>query len=113
MLFMKVKCYGCGSTDHTKANGKHEQDICGHCKKAGHRSPICFNKYMGKSITAKAAATDSTPNTSQTTAKANATVSATSKAPPKDSKEQADLLAKLMVQVEAQKDQIEALKLSF
>ena len=104
--FMKGKCYGCGSTDHTKANRKHKQDICGHCKRVGHHSPICFNKYMGKSIAAKAAATDSTPSTSQTTAKANATVSATSKAPAKDSKEQADLLAKLMAQVEAQKDQI-------
>ena len=113
VTFMKGKCYRCGSTDHTKANRKHEQDICGHCKKVGHRSPACFNKYMGKSIVAKAAATDSTPSTSQTTAKANATISATSKAPAQSSKEQADLLAKMMAQIEAQKEQIEALKSSF
>ena len=69
---------------------------------------------MGKPIAAKAAATDSTPSTSsQKMAKANTTISATRKAPAKDSKEQADLLAKLMAQVEAQKDQIEALKSSF
>ena len=113
VTFMKGKCYGCGSTDHTKANGKHEHDICGHCKKVGHRSPVCFNKYMGKSIAAKVAATDSTPSTSQMVAKANATISTTSKAPAQSSKEQADLLAKMMAQIEAQKQQIEALKASF
>ena len=113
VTFMKGKCYSCGSTDHTKANGKHKRDVCGHCKKVGHHSPICFNKYLGKTVAAKAAATDSTQTPSQTVAKANATVSATSKVLAKDSKEQADLLAKLMAQVEAQKDQIEALKSSF
>ena len=56
VTFMKGKCYSCGSTDHTKANGKHEHDICGHCKKVGHCSPVCFNKYLGKPIAAKAAA---------------------------------------------------------
>ena len=113
VTFMKGKCYSCGSTDHTKANGKHKHDICGHCKKVGHRSPVCFNKYMGKLIAAKAAATDSTQNTSQTMAKANTTVSAMSKAPAQSSKEQADLLAKMMAQIKAQKEQIEALKSSF
>ena len=112
-LFMKGKCYGCGSTDHTKANGKHEHDICGHCKKVGHRSPVCFNKYMGKPIAAKAAATDSAQTTPPTAAKANATVSATSKAQAQDSKAQADLLAKMMAQIESQKEQIEALKSYF
>ena len=33
LAFMKGKCYGCGSTDHTKANGNHERDICNHCRK--------------------------------------------------------------------------------
>ena len=69
---------------------------------------------MGKPIVAKAAATSQTQDgTTPTAVKANATVSATGKVLAKDSKEQADLLAKLMAQVEAQKDQIEALKSSF
>ena len=41
LAFMKGKCYGCGSTDHTKANGNHEQDICNHCRKVGHHSLVC------------------------------------------------------------------------
>ncbi|KAI3608983.1 hypothetical protein WG66_011077 [Moniliophthora roreri] len=28
---MVGKCYGCGSTQHTKANGNHKREICGHC----------------------------------------------------------------------------------
>ena len=56
MAFMKGKCYGCGNTDHAKKDGKHKCDICGHCKKVGHHSPICFSKYLGKPIVAKVAA---------------------------------------------------------
>ena len=44
---MKGKCFGCKSSDHSKQDGHHEQDICNHCKKIGHCSMVCFTKYMG------------------------------------------------------------------
>ena len=97
MAFMKGKCYGCGSPDHAKKDGQHNRDICGHCKKVGHRSPICFSKYMGKPIAAKAAASQESPEASGS--KEKATASATQNTPAKDSKGQADLLAKLMAHV--------------
>ena len=109
--FMRGKCYGCGSPDHTKKDGKHERDICGHCKKVGHRSPVCFAKYMGKPIAAKATASQESPEASGS--KEKATASATQNAPAKDSKGQADLLAKLMAQIKEQSAQIDALKASF
>ena len=111
MAFMKGKCYGCGSPDHAKKDGQHNQDICGHCKKVGHRSPVCFSKYMGKPIVAKAAASQESPEASSS--KEKATASATQNAPAKDSKGQADLLAKLMAQIKEQSAQIDALKASF
>jgi hypothetical protein len=45
---MQGKCYGCGSDKHTKKDGNHERDVCNHCSKTGHQSPVCFNKYIGK-----------------------------------------------------------------
>ena len=112
--FMRGKCYGCGSPDLTKKDGKHKWDICGHCKKVGHCSPICFTKYLGKPIVAKAVATEEAPGASSSTvAKGKAAVSTTSNALATDSKAQADLLAKLMVQVSAQSGELKALKLSF
>ena len=111
MAFMKGKCYGCGSPDHAKKDGQHNRDICGHCKKVGHRSPVCFSKYMGKPIAAKAAASQESPEALGS--KEKATASATQNAPAKDSKGQADLLAKLMAQIKEQSAQIDALKASF
>ena len=70
MAFMKGKCYGCGSPDHAKKDGQHNRDICGHCKKVGHRSPVCFSKYMGKPIAAKAAASQESPEASGSKEKA-------------------------------------------
>ena len=111
MAFMKGKCYRCGSTDHAKKDRQHNQDICGHCKKVGHCSPVCFSKYMGKPIAAKAAASQESPEASSS--KEKATASTTQNVPAKDSKGQADLLAKLMVQIKEQSAQINALKASF
>ena len=112
--FMRGKCFGCGSPDHTKKDGSHDRDICNHCKKVGHRSPVCFSKYLGKPITAKAAATEQEESkASSSHAKGKASVSATTPAQAKDSKGQADLLAQLMAQIKAQSAEIEALKASF
>src|ERR1700761_1536380 len=114
LSWMKGKCFGCGSTDHAKKDGKHEHDVCRHCKKVGHRSPVCMAKYLGKPIAAKAATTDQKAASSSTTdAKGKASVSTTTPAPAQNSKAQADLLAKLMAQMQEQSTQIEALKSSF
>jgi hypothetical protein len=111
---MQGKCYGCGSDKHTKKDGNHERDVCNHCGKTGHRSPVCFTKYIGKPATAKAAATTD-GSTSQATPPSapKATASASTSAPAKNNKTQADLLAELMKRIEDQDAQIKALKASF
>ena len=65
MKFMHGKCFGCGSKEHTKKNGHHERDVCNHCGKTGHRSPVCFMKYLGKpgKSASAAAMSDSTMST--------------------------------------------------
>src|SRR6201996_5271256 len=114
LSWMKGKCFGCGSTDHAKKDGKHEHNICGHCKKVGHHSPVCMAKYLGKPIAAKAAATGQAAASSTTMdPKGKASVSATTPAQAQNSKAQADLLAKLMAQMQEQSVQIEVLKSSF
>jgi hypothetical protein len=110
--FMQGKCFRCGSKDHSKKNGNHEHDVCNHCGKTGHRSTVCFGKFMGTPKKAGVAATtDSTDSSGQPTASTSA--SATNTAPAKDSKTQADLLASLMDRVKAQEEQIKALSASF
>ena len=80
----------------------------------GHRSPVCQSKYLGKPAAAKAAATEQEqPTPSTSTPKGKASVSTTTPVLAKDSKGQADLLARLMAQIKEQSAQIEALKVSF
>jgi hypothetical protein len=117
MKHMQGKCYGCGSTQHTKKDRGHERDVCNHCGKVGHRSTVCFAKYVGKpgkSATVKATTdrTVSTPSTSSQPA-ATAAASSSKPSPAKDNKTQADLLAKLMAKIQEQDKQIKALKASF
>ena len=72
-------------------------------------------KYLGKKVVAKAAASNENPASGTTpppAAKAAATLSK-GKAPAPDVKAQADLMAKLMVQVEEQSKELAALKVSF
>ena len=54
---MRGKCFGCGSTTHTKRDGHHERDICKFCLRVGHREPVCIDKFLGKPKGQKAAAT--------------------------------------------------------
>jgi hypothetical protein len=111
---MQGKCYGCGSDKHTKKDGNHERDVCNHCGKTGHRSPVCFTKYIGKPATAKAAAnTDGSTSQATPPSAPKATASASTSAPAKNNKTQADLLAELMKRIEDQDAQIKALKASF
>jgi hypothetical protein len=118
MKHMQGKCYGCGSTQHTKKDGGHERDVCNHCGKVGHRSMVCFAKYVGKpgkSASAKATTdgTVSTPSTSSQPAATAAASSSSKPSPAKDNKTQADLLAQLMAKIQEQDEQIKALKASF
>ena len=72
-------------------------------------------KYLGKKVVAKAAASNETPENGKPpppAAKAAATLSK-GKAPAQDIKAQADLMAKLMAQVEEQSKELAALKASF
>ncbi|KAK1228769.1 hypothetical protein PQX77_008186, partial [Marasmius sp. AFHP31] len=41
------RCYGCGATDYTKAQGNHSQEQCHHCKRFGHHMSICQYKFLG------------------------------------------------------------------
>ncbi|KAJ3911260.1 hypothetical protein F5877DRAFT_29334, partial [Lentinula edodes] len=45
--FMIGRCYGCGSKEHCKADGHHEQDICRHCGLNGHVEAVCRRKFLG------------------------------------------------------------------
>jgi hypothetical protein len=109
---MQGKCYGCGSTDHTKKDGNHKHDVCNHCGKTGHRLPVCFTKYIGKpGKGAKAAATldSSTSTMKPPSSSPPAMASASTSALAKNNKTQADLLAELMKHIEDQDAQIKAL----
>ncbi|KAK1218767.1 hypothetical protein PQX77_018524 [Marasmius sp. AFHP31] len=45
---MRNRCYGCGATDHTKAQGNHGQEQCHHCKRFRHRTSVCQDKFLGR-----------------------------------------------------------------
>jgi hypothetical protein len=110
---MQGKCYGCGSDKHTKKDRNHKRDVCNHCGKTGHRSPVCFNKYIGKTGSAKAAGTMDGSTSTVKPPSPPATASASTSALAKNNKTQADLLAELMKRIEDQDTQIKALKVSF
>jgi len=55
---MRGRCFGCGSLGHNKKDGNHERDLCRHCKRTGHREAVCMDKFVGRSQSQKAAATD-------------------------------------------------------
>ncbi|KAK1230365.1 hypothetical protein PQX77_006547 [Marasmius sp. AFHP31] len=48
MRAMHNCCYGCGATDHTKAQGNHGQEQCHHCKRFGHCMSVCQDKFLGR-----------------------------------------------------------------
>jgi hypothetical protein len=54
---MKGRCFGCGSTAHTKKDGNHECEVCKHCIRVGHREGVCLARYMGRPKSQKVAAT--------------------------------------------------------
>ncbi|KAK1221879.1 hypothetical protein PQX77_015299 [Marasmius sp. AFHP31] len=45
---MRNRCYGCGATDHTKAQGNHSQEQCHHYKHLGHCTSVCQDKFLGR-----------------------------------------------------------------
>jgi hypothetical protein len=54
---MRGKCFGCGSSAHTKKDGSHDRDLCAYCKHVGHREVACMDKFLGRPKGQKAAAT--------------------------------------------------------
>ncbi|KAK1234272.1 hypothetical protein PQX77_002528, partial [Marasmius sp. AFHP31] len=48
MRAMRNRCYGCGVTDHTKAQGNHGQEQCHHCKRFRHHMSMCQDKFLGR-----------------------------------------------------------------
>ena len=54
---MRGKCFGCGSTVHTKKDGNHDRDLCAYCRRVGHREVVCMDKFLGRPKGQKAAAT--------------------------------------------------------
>jgi hypothetical protein len=57
MRKMHGKCFGCGSSLHTKKDGNHDRDLCSYCKRVGHREVVCMDKFTGWPKSQKAAAT--------------------------------------------------------
>ena len=60
---MRGRCFGCGSTVHARKDGNHDRDLCGYCKRAGHREVVCMDKFMGRPKGQKLAATEEEGNT--------------------------------------------------
>lgn len=56
MSRMRGRCFGCGSTAHTKKDGNHDRDLCQYCKRTGHREVVCWAKFTGRAKSQKAAA---------------------------------------------------------
>lgn len=45
---MSGKCFGCGSTTHSKRTCVHAQSLCPWCARTGHREEVCEDKFRGK-----------------------------------------------------------------
>jgi hypothetical protein len=110
--WMQGKCDGCSSKEHNKKDGNHERDVCNHCGKTGHRTPICFTKYLGKAGQQSRANTTAEEAETPAKPKPSASTSATNSSPAKDNK-YADLLAQLQATIAKQGKELEALKASF
>jgi hypothetical protein len=54
---MKGKCFGCGSTTHTRREGNHECDLCAYCRRVGHQEAVCLDKFLRNPKGQKAAVT--------------------------------------------------------
>lgn len=104
LRWMTGKCFGCGATDHTKAQGNHSREICGHCNRLGHKEEVCQDKFMGIRPKSQRAAASSTQNMSSTE-----TVD-TSSAPNAD---HVAAIEKLMAQQEELRSQLDSLKSVF
>ena len=111
---MKGKCFGCSSLNYTKEQGNHGSDICNHCKKAGHRSTVCFAKFMGREKVSAMSQTTADSNQGSLSQSANTTQQALSQ-PQVTAKANATSLgtSALQKQIAEIQKQIEALKVSF
>jgi hypothetical protein len=110
---MKGKCFGCRSSDHSKADGKHNGDICCHCKKKGHRSNVCFAKYMGKEAVATTRQADQQAVQSQGNSAQSTSTTQQAQSQPQATASASTSVHPLQKQIEEMCKQIKALKASF
>ncbi|EJF55435.1 hypothetical protein DICSQDRAFT_73994 [Dichomitus squalens LYAD-421 SS1] len=101
---MRGKCYGCGSTAHVKKDGGHDRDICGYCRRVGHRETVCMDKFLKKPRSQKLAATEEGPEEPQVAASTSTSA---------DAGATNALIAQLMEQQKALADQLASLQKSF
>ncbi|EJF59605.1 hypothetical protein DICSQDRAFT_64916 [Dichomitus squalens LYAD-421 SS1] len=101
---MRGKCYGCGSTAHVKKDGGHDRDICGYCRRIGHRETVCMDKFLKKPRSQKLAATEEGPEEPQVAASTSTSAEAGATNA---------LIAQLMEQQKALADQLASLQKSF
>ncbi|EJF55392.1 hypothetical protein DICSQDRAFT_141950 [Dichomitus squalens LYAD-421 SS1] len=101
---MHGKCYGCGSTAHVKKDGGHNRDICGYCRRVGHRETVCMDKFLKKPRSQKLAATEEGPEEPQVAASTSTSA---------DAGATNALIAQLMEQQKALADQLASLQKSF
>ena len=48
LVLMTGRCQGCGSKDHSMANGNHGREVCNWCNWTGHRANACYWKWAGR-----------------------------------------------------------------
>ncbi|EJF60333.1 hypothetical protein DICSQDRAFT_137645 [Dichomitus squalens LYAD-421 SS1] len=101
---MRGKCYGCGSMAHVKKDGGHNWDICGYCRRVGHRETVCMDKFLKKPRSQKLAATEEGPEEPQVAASTSTSA---------DAGATNALIAQLMEQQKALADQLASLQKSF
>ena len=99
---MTGKCFGCGSTAHSKKDRNYERDLCSWCGRTGHREVVCQSKYRGQPKKQRVAATeDKVPDTAAPAPEA--TISAS----------RDDVIAQLLEGQRQLAAQIEAMKQAF
>ena len=103
LRWMTGKCFGCGATDHTKAQGNHSREICGHCHRLGHKEEVCQDKFMGIRPRSQRAAASTVEASSTETLSASSAPSA----------DHVAAIEKLMVQQEELSRQLDMLKSVF
>ncbi|EJF61046.1 hypothetical protein DICSQDRAFT_170590 [Dichomitus squalens LYAD-421 SS1] len=92
------------ATPHVKKDGGHDRDICGYCRRVGHRETVCMDKFLKKPCSQRLAATEEGPEEPQVAASTSTSA---------DAGATNSLIAQLMEQHKALADQLASLQKSF